>query len=153
MIHDKPEKVVKSRIACLCSFFSSIVGVSVLVWWEIIYHASNTQQWMVPLGLVLFCTPVIAWFSVFVSEIYMDAAAMITAKSLPDTSKIESFNGLFFKRWQERVFSSLDMVNLTHILKDPKPSEDAEKIQTWEKAITSLLAVTDSKAYIRQLFL
>ena len=38
----------------------------------------------------------------------------------PDTSKINPFNGTFFKRWQERVFSTIDVVNLGHILTDPK---------------------------------
>ena len=27
--------------------------------------------------------------------------------TLPDTSKIDPFNGTFFKRWQERVFSAM----------------------------------------------
>ena len=41
----------------------------------------------------------------------------------PDTSKIDHFNGTFFKRWQEMVFSTIDVVNLWYILTDPK-SED-----------------------------
>ena len=41
----------------------------------------------------------------------------------PDTSKIDPFNGTFFKRWQERVFSIIDVVNLGHILTDPKPED------------------------------
>ena len=35
-----------------------------------------------------------------------------------DTSKMDPFNGTFFKRWQERVFSTIDVVNLGHILTD-----------------------------------
>ena len=38
-----------------------------------------------------------------------------------DTSKIDLFNKTFFKRWQERVFSAIDVVNLGHILIDLKP--------------------------------
>ena len=34
----------------------------------------------------------------------------------PEKSKIDPFNGTFFKRWQERVFSAIDVVNLGHIL-------------------------------------
>ena len=37
-----------------------------------------------------------------------------------DTFKIDPFNGTFFKRWQERVFSAV-VVNLGHILIDLKP--------------------------------
>ena len=35
--------------------------------------------------------------------------AMTMSKPFPDVSKIEQFNGDNFKRWQERVFSVLDM--------------------------------------------
>ena len=38
-----------------------------------------------------------------------------------DTSKIDPFNGTFFKGWQERAFSAIDVVNLGHILTDLKP--------------------------------
>ena len=36
----------------------------------------------------------------------------------PNTSKIDPFNGTFFKRWQERVYSAIDVVNLRLILTD-----------------------------------
>ncbi|KAJ4825424.1 hypothetical protein Tsubulata_010350 [Turnera subulata] len=62
------EKIVRSSIACLWSFLVSMVGGFVLVWWEYKYHATNSQLWMVPFGLILFVTPVIAWFAVLVSE-------------------------------------------------------------------------------------
>ena len=50
----------------------------------------------------------------------------------PDTSKIDPFNGTFFKRWQERVFSAIDVVNLRHILIDPKPEDGFHLLPTWE---------------------
>ena len=50
----------------------------------------------------------------------------------PDTSKIDPFNGTCFKRWQERVFSALDVVNLGHILTDPKPENSSHLLPTWE---------------------
>ena len=50
----------------------------------------------------------------------------------PDTSKINPFNGTFFKRWQERVFSTIDVVNLGHILTDPKPEDGSHMLPTWE---------------------
>ena len=50
----------------------------------------------------------------------------------PDKSKIDPFNGTFFKRWQERVFSAIDVVNLGHILTDPKPEDSSHMLPTWE---------------------
>ena len=50
----------------------------------------------------------------------------------PDTSKIDPFNGTFFKRWQERVFSTIDVVNLGHILIDPKSEDGSESLPIWE---------------------
>ena len=49
-----------------------------------------------------------------------------------DTSKIDPFNGTFFKRWQENVFFTIDVVNLGHILTDPKPEDGFESLSTWE---------------------
>ena len=48
----------------------------------------------------------------------------------PDTSKINPFNGTFFKRWQERVFSTIDVVNLGNILTDPKPEDGSHMLPT-----------------------
>ena len=50
----------------------------------------------------------------------------------PDTSKIDHFNGKFFKRWQERVYYAIDVVNLGHILTNPKPKNDYEDLSKWE---------------------
>ena len=47
-----------------------------------------------------------------------------------DTSKIDPFNGTFFKRWQERVFFAIDVVNLGHILIDPKPEDGSQLLPT-----------------------
>ena len=48
----------------------------------------------------------------------------------PEKSKIDHFNGTFFKRWQERVFSAIDVVNLGHILTDPKPEDSSHMLPT-----------------------
>ena len=48
------------------------------------------------------------------------------------TSKIDPFNGTFFKRWKERFFSTIDVVNLGHILIDPKPEDSSDLFPTWE---------------------
>ena len=50
----------------------------------------------------------------------------------PDISKIDPFNGTFFKKWQERVFSAIDVVNLRHILIDPKLEDGSHLLPTWE---------------------
>ena len=50
----------------------------------------------------------------------------------PDTFKIDPFNGTFFKRWQERFFSAIDVVNLGYILTDPKPEDGSHLLPTWE---------------------
>ena len=50
----------------------------------------------------------------------------------PDTSKIYPFNETFFKRWQERVYFIIDVVNLGHILANPKPTNDFEDLSKWE---------------------
>ena len=46
--------------------------------------------------------------------------------TLPDTYKIDPYNGTFFKRWQERVYFAINVVNLGHILIDLKPKSDYE---------------------------
>ena len=49
-----------------------------------------------------------------------------------ETYKTDPYNGTFFKRWQERVFSAIDVVNLRHILTDPKPEDGSELLPTQE---------------------
>ena len=49
-----------------------------------------------------------------------------------DTSKIDPFNGTFFNRWQERVYFSIDVVNLENILTNPKLKSDSEDLSKWE---------------------
>ena len=50
----------------------------------------------------------------------------------PNSYKIHPFNGKFFKRWQERVYSDIDVVNLRNILTYPKPKSDSEDLSKWE---------------------
>ncbi|XWS35943.1 hypothetical protein CRYUN_Cryun20dG0040000 [Craigia yunnanensis] len=63
------KNILKTYIACLCSFLVSLSGGLMLAWWEYEYHPTNSQLWMVPFGLILFATPLIIWFAIFVSEI------------------------------------------------------------------------------------
>ncbi|KAK9279484.1 hypothetical protein L1049_013163 [Liquidambar formosana] len=71
IVHGKPKMMIimKTCMACLCSFLVSIAGGLMLVWWEVEFHPTNTQLWMVPFGLIMFGTPVIVWFSIFLSDL------------------------------------------------------------------------------------
>ena len=65
----------------------------------------------------------------------MDTAmvAATNVKSLPDISRIEPFNGTHYKRWQEKVMSTLDVTGYAFAITDPKPDKEKE-LQNWEKA-------------------
>lgn len=39
-----------------------------LSYWQLRYHRTNSQLWMVPLGLILLITPAIVWLSIFISH-------------------------------------------------------------------------------------
>jgi hypothetical protein len=43
-------------------------GAGVLVWWAVVFHPATRQLWMVPVGLVLLGTPLLAWLSLFASS-------------------------------------------------------------------------------------
>ncbi|KAG8364512.1 hypothetical protein BUALT_Bualt18G0004900 [Buddleja alternifolia] len=55
-------------------------------------------------------------------------------KPFPDTSKIEIFEGNHFKRWQERVYSTLDVHGVAFILNEQKPNDGAPNINVWTYA-------------------
>ncbi|CAD6259912.1 unnamed protein product [Miscanthus lutarioriparius] len=42
-------------------------GAALLVWWALAFHPANARLWMVPAGLVLLGTPVLAWLSLLAS--------------------------------------------------------------------------------------
>ncbi|PNT69236.1 hypothetical protein BRADI_3g51703v3 [Brachypodium distachyon] len=42
-------------------------GGALLVWWAVAFHRANARLWMVPAGLVLLGTPIVAWLAVFAS--------------------------------------------------------------------------------------
>ncbi|KAK3014920.1 hypothetical protein RJ639_009884 [Escallonia herrerae] len=88
--YKRRQKIVKACIACLGSFLISMFGGLILAFWELKYHPTNSQLWMVPFGLVVFATPVIAWFSVFISDIStpegVDASSPKHPAALQDTA-------------------------------------------------------------------
>ncbi|KAG2555105.1 uncharacterized protein LOC120647468 [Panicum virgatum] len=46
---------------------AGLAGAAVLVWWALAFHPAHQQLWMVPVGLVLLGTPLVAWLSLFAS--------------------------------------------------------------------------------------
>lgn len=62
-----PEKIMKKCVICLCSILVCMAGGTLLLWWGYEYHPTNSQLWMVPSGLILLVTPVIAWVAAVVS--------------------------------------------------------------------------------------
>lgn len=58
----------ETRIGYLGWSAVSLAGGVMLIWWEWCFHATNRQQWMVPLGLILFVTPILVCFSIFISD-------------------------------------------------------------------------------------
>ncbi|KAL6882685.1 hypothetical protein ACP4OV_011375 [Aristida adscensionis] len=43
-------------------------GAALLVWWALAFHPAHARLWMVPAGLVLLGTPVLAWLSLLASD-------------------------------------------------------------------------------------
>jgi len=58
------------------------------------------------------------------------------AKPFPDVSNIEIFANENFKRWQERVFSLLNVHDVAHALLHPQPCADVDNkiLKSWQYA-------------------
>lgn len=84
MDYERIQKLANTSVVLLWSFFISLGGGLTLVWWELEYHSTNRQQWMVPFGLIMLVTPVIVCFSLFVSDICNSSAGQLCA-SLDDS--------------------------------------------------------------------
>jgi len=67
--HEKIPKIVKKCVGCLGALLVSIVGGLILVIWQLKFHHTNTQLWMVPVGLIILITPVIVCVSSIVSDL------------------------------------------------------------------------------------
>ena len=52
--------------------------------------------------------------------------ATTNVKSLPDISRIEPFNETHYKRWQEKVMSTLDVTGYVFAITDPEPEKEKE---------------------------
>lgn len=64
----KPASVI---ILFLLSVLISVAGGSVLGWWLHKYHPDNRELWMVPFGLIFLLTPIVIWFSLIVSDLFV----------------------------------------------------------------------------------
>ncbi|KAF8024529.1 hypothetical protein BT93_F1644 [Corymbia citriodora subsp. variegata] len=69
-------------IGCGCgwAFAVSMAGGLMLGWWEHQYHRSNRQLWMVPVGLILFLTPLFAWLSLVISDLCSSSSSSSVSK-------------------------------------------------------------------------
>ena len=57
---------VAATAACLVTV--GLGGAALLVWWALAFHPAHARLWMVPAGLVLLGTPVLAWLSLLASD-------------------------------------------------------------------------------------
>ena len=73
--------------ACICWILISAVGGATLVWWGIYYHPTNQQLWMVPFGLVVLGTPVVASVSILASELSLVSRPVAPACSTQDSER------------------------------------------------------------------
>jgi hypothetical protein len=77
---EKPDHPAATEHGCLLPWSSSwlsataaglvavgLGGAALLVWWALAFHPANARLWMVPAGLVLLGTPVLAWLSLLAS--------------------------------------------------------------------------------------
>lgn len=66
-------KAVATSFSFLAATAASLVavclgGAALLVWWALAFHPANARLWMVPAGLVLLGTPILAWLSLCASD-------------------------------------------------------------------------------------
>jgi FtsH-binding integral membrane protein len=81
---EEEEIRLKTCIAYSWSLMVSMIGGLALGWWEYKYHSTNSQLWLVPFGLILLLTPLVVWFSIFVSDI----CSSEVADGLPRASQL-----------------------------------------------------------------
>uniref|UniRef100_J3MPU2 Uncharacterized protein n=1 Tax=Oryza brachyantha TaxID=4533 RepID=J3MPU2_ORYBR len=54
-----------------------MAGASLLAWWAVAFHPSNSRLWMVPVGLVLACTPPVVYLALSFSSQPPSSAACV----------------------------------------------------------------------------
>ncbi|KAK1684915.1 hypothetical protein QYE76_045763 [Lolium multiflorum] len=66
MAKASPLSSMAGTVACLVAV--GLGGAALLVWWALAFHSSHARLWMVPAGLVLLGTPILAWLSLLASD-------------------------------------------------------------------------------------
>ncbi|CAM0910781.1 unnamed protein product [Alopecurus aequalis] len=71
-LHGEEERVAVSSEAAsvsvdTCMAAAAVTGASLLAWWSVAFHPSNSRLWMVPVGLVLPCTPAVVCLALTLS--------------------------------------------------------------------------------------
>ncbi|KAE8793815.1 hypothetical protein D1007_31559 [Hordeum vulgare] len=71
LFHGEEQRVAVSREAASVAVDSmvaaAVTGASLLAWWSVAFHPSNSRLWMVPVGLVLACTPAVVYLALSLS--------------------------------------------------------------------------------------
>uniref|UniRef100_A0ACD5V5I5 Uncharacterized protein n=1 Tax=Avena sativa TaxID=4498 RepID=A0ACD5V5I5_AVESA len=66
MAQAAPVSSMAGTAACLVAV--GLGGAALLLWWALAFHSAHARLWMVPAGLVLLGTPVLAWLSLLASD-------------------------------------------------------------------------------------
>ncbi|KAG1362362.1 hypothetical protein COCNU_10G005810 [Cocos nucifera] len=70
------------RLAGACLLLVGLGGAALLAWWALAFHRSDEQLWMVPVGLVLLGTPLVAWLSVCAAGLCRRLESPVTPPAL-----------------------------------------------------------------------
>ncbi|XP_062196501.1 uncharacterized protein LOC133899527 [Phragmites australis] len=62
------EVVLAAAVVDVCLFGAAMAGAALLTWWALAFHPSYSQLWMVPVGLVLACTPPVVCLALHFSD-------------------------------------------------------------------------------------
>ena len=81
----------------------------------------------------------------------MDVQILDDAKVLLDATKIESFDGNNFKRWQQKVLVILDFIKISSAINEPRLEEESKELTNWELA-SNLCINTILNALSNELF-
>jgi hypothetical protein len=63
----QPQPATTGRATVVVVAAACLAGTALLTWWALRFHPSYAQLWMVPVGLVLACTPVVVCVALFFS--------------------------------------------------------------------------------------
>lgn len=90
------------RIIAFLGYLSiSIGGGVMLTLWGLRFHPTNSQLWMVPLGLILLITPLIIWSSIFISNIFSNSNVPFPAAAAADQENSAAHVHIRRPYWEE----------------------------------------------------